>query len=223
MAGKTGVTDSIFEAFVLAVRDTYRKDDFSPDIRDDAWKIGRLKGMGQAAAPSVKFHRPGGSLQPTGRNGPHRFERADGSAIYFSSVYEDLATVEVRIHAQNWEQMECIWTAIIKAARDTLGTYSIPGSYDHVSEGDDDPMPEFVKGNQLLVQSFQWTILMPHVVGTLSQIEKVLGSNQFIDFNPAPGSPGPDTCQPLAAEFTPAIEIVSGGVTVKSNGVTLIA
>lgn len=223
MAGKTGVTGSLFEMFVLAVRDTYKKDNYSPDIRDDAWKIGRLRGMGQAAAPSIKFHRPSGALQPTNRNGPHKIERDDGGAVYFSSVYEDVANVEARIHAKNWEQMECIHTSLLRAARNTLGVYSLPGNYDHVSEGDDEPMPEFVKGNQLLVQTFQWTILVPQAVGTLTEINKVLGTSHLININPDPGSPGPETCQPLDPEHTPAIEITSGGITVVSGGITMIA
>ncbi len=193
----TGVSGSIFEAFVLAVRDQYGKDEYAPDIRDEAWMIGRLKGMGQAAAPSVKFHRPSGTVQPTTRNGPFPFVLDNGQETYFSAVYEDLATVEARIHAKSWQELECIWTGLLTATRDVLGTYSVPGNYDHVSEGDEDPMPEFIKGNQLLVQTFEWTILIPQAFGSLSKIERILGTSQFININPAPGTPGPSTDQPL--------------------------
>ncbi len=190
MAGNTGVSGSLFEAFVLTVRDKYKLDTDAPDITDDAWMIGRLKGQGQAAAPSIKFHRPGGTLQPTGDNGPHPF-----GDLYFTAVYEDVATIEARIHAQSWEQLDCIWTALVSATRTALGTRSVPGNYDHLSEGDDTPMPDAVKGSQVLVQSFQWTILVPQAFLTRTEIDIVNGSSQFIDVNPAPGTAGPNTVQ----------------------------
>lgn len=193
----TGVNGSIFEAYVLEVRNEYGRDEFAPDIRDESWKIGRLKGQGQAAAPSIQFHRPSGTVQPTSRNGPFESTLDNGQPVYFASAYEDLATVQARIHAQSWQQLDCIWTGLLAAARNVLGIYSTPGSYDHVSEGDDNALPEFVKGNQLLVQSFEWTILIPQVFGSLTTIERILGTSQFINTNPAPGTPGPDTDQPL--------------------------
>ncbi len=192
-----GVSGSQFELFVLAVRDKYAQDDFAPDIRDEAWKIGRLKGMGQAAAPSVKFFRPSGTMQATDRPGPHEITLDDGSLAFFSSVYEDLANVEVRIHAQSWLEMECIQTGLLSAARVVMGQFSVPGGYDHVSEGDEDPMPEFVKGNQLMIQTFVWTILVPQTVGSMTTIEKILGTSQFININDPPGSAGPATEQPI--------------------------
>ncbi len=190
MAGNTGVSGSLFEAFVLTVRDQYRLDSNAPDITDAAWMIGRLQGQGQASAPSIKFNRSSGALQPTSNKGPHPL-----GDTYFSAVYEDVANVEARIHAQNWEQLDGIWTALVQATRFALGTASVPGNYEHISEGDDTPMPDAVKGSQILVQSFQWTILVPQAFGSLTEIDRITGSNQFIDINPAPGTAGPNTVQ----------------------------
>ena len=189
-----GVVGSQFEAFVIAVRDQYGLDSTVPDITTAAWQIGRLKGMGQAAAPSIKFSRPGGTVQPTTRPGPHAFDDG-GTDKYFMSTYEEVSNVQVRILAKDWSQLECIWSGLLAATRDIIGSYSVPGIFDHISEGDDDPMPEFVKGNQLLMQNFAWTILIPHAIGTFTEITRILGTSQFHDINPAPGTAGPATDQ----------------------------
>lgn len=190
-----GVSGSLFETFVHAVRAAYADDDTVPDIEADSWQIGRLKGMGQVAAPSIKFSRPGGVTQPTTRPGPHTIEVDGGPDQFMCSKYEDLANVEARISATSWGQLECIRTGLLAASRNALGTLSVPGTFDHISEGDDDPMPDFVKGNQLLVQTFVWRILVPHSIGTLTEINTILGTSQFIDINDPPGTAGPSTTQ----------------------------
>lgn len=192
-----GVDGSIFEAFVLGVRDQYAKDANAPDVKPDAWKVGRLKSKGQVAPPSLRFRRLGGTVQPTSRNGPFPFTNPDGSEVYFASAYEDLANVEVQIRAKDWLQLECVWTGFLTAARDVLGTMSVPGNYDHASEStaDDESDSDFQKGGQLLIQQMQWTILIPQVSGSLVEINRVLGTSQFININAAPGTAGPSTNQ----------------------------
>lgn len=182
---------------MLEVRDKYAADTFAPVIKNEAWKVGRLASKGQVAAPSLMFKRLGGTIQPTSRNGPHEFTNPDGTEVWFSSAYEDLATVEVRIRAKDWMQLECVWTAFLTAAREALKLSSVPGNYDHVSEStaDDEADPHFETGGQLLIQQMQWTILIPQYAGSLVEINKVLGTSQFHNINDAPGTAGPSTEQ----------------------------
>lgn len=187
-----GVTGSIFEAFVFAIRDEYATDAQAPAIATTHWLAGRLEGAKQTSAPSMRFRRPSGTTQAASSPGPHAFPDNSG---YFSSRYEDLATIEVDMKAIDWIQLDCMRTGLLAATWNTLFKSSTPGAWNHLSEDTADPDPYYQTGGQMMIQRFEWQILIPHVIGSLAEINTIVGTSEFHNVNPAPGTPGPPTTQ----------------------------
>ena len=191
-----GIVGSIFEEFVFEVRDQYAKDRGAPSIKDEAWLAGNLNSKSRVATPSIRFRRLNGVVQPTTRIGPHEHTLDNGKVIYFKSRYEDHANVECEIRAQDWVQLESIWTSLLSAAWDVLGGFSTPGDYSHESEDPDSEDPEFQKGSQLLKQIFVWKILLPQTTdsGAMSVLATVVGERKFLNQD-EPGTADPPTTQ----------------------------
>ncbi len=191
------VSGSFFEQVVDAIKADYDADDIAPDIDNERWKVGKLEGMGQTQSPSVRWRRPGGTIEPTEHAGPHEFTDASGAVLYFSSVYQELITVTAKISAPDWTQLGCILTGVLSATRDVMGKNATPNSYVHITEGDDDPEPSAQKGVQELLMTWEWKMLIPQAVGTLTEITSIVGANRLIEINADPGTAGPTNTQPL--------------------------
>lgn len=169
---------SVFRTFVDTVERNYRAIESNEPIGDEGWTSTQLDKHKQNDPPIVSFIRSAGVIQPTDRTGVHIFLFREGEddeqLLFFTAKVEDVATVECHITAENECQLERIHNTVLRAVRDTLGKFTVPGTYS-IPTQTDEGSAEAHGGMQKLIQLFEWTILVPHTVGTL----KTLGGITF--------------------------------------------
>lgn len=173
-----GVQDSIFAQYVDAVRVAYVASETTVDVKSESWQIGALRSRGKSSLPLVSFRRDSGQLEPGARRNPQTY--ADEGVTYsFETHYDDVATVLVKLVATDWRQLDCLHSGIVYAVRTALGVEAQPGSYQHLTEDDGEPLALAQAGHQVLVQSFTWRIPVPHVWGVPSVVTTVAGASEI--------------------------------------------